>query len=86
MSQYPYWRDDNVNGKVYLLINIESFCHPVAAAKPVDLSSLAYDQTIGSRIFYFLLLFSTFVSVCTAFARILKQGEKPVIRNVLSFQ
>ena len=53
--------------------------------RPIDLSSLAFEDTISSKMLYSSLLFSSFISVCTSFARVLKWGRKPVIQSLVSF-
>ena len=50
------------------------------------MSDLAYTDTIGSKLLYSLFLFSSFASAGTSFARVLKWGERPVIRTFVSFR
>ena len=54
--------------------------------RPIDLSSLLYENSIMSRLVYSLCLFSSFSSVGISCARILKCGEYPVIVTFVSFR
>ena len=54
--------------------------------RPIDLSSLLYENSIMSRLVYSLCLFCSFSSVGISCARILKCGESPVINTFVSFR
>ena len=54
--------------------------------RPLDLSDLAFKDSLLSKILYGLLLSSSFVSAGTSFARVLKWGRNPVITTFLSIR
>ena len=57
------------------------------AGRPLDLASLIRSSSNDSfPYFYFILLFSTLISVGVSFARILTKGKRPVIKNIVSFK
>ena len=54
--------------------------------RPIDLSSLLYDEvTVFSQALYVMLLITSISSVCIDLAKILKWGDKPIINTYLSF-
>ena len=54
--------------------------------RPIDLSSLIYDQISPfSKISYMVLLISSISSVCIDLAKILKWGKKPIITSYFTF-
>ena len=54
--------------------------------KPIDLSDLAFEDTIQSKLMYGLFFFSSFISVGTSFGRVLKWGKAPLIRRFASLK
>ena len=56
------------------------------AEKPLDLSELAFKDSLQSKFFYGLFLFSSVLSSGTSFARVLKWGNNPVINTFMSFK
>ena len=50
----------------------------------IDLSSLLYGDSIGSKLVYSFTLISSFTTVGISCARILKRGESPVIETYVS--
>ena len=54
--------------------------------KPIDLSDLAFEDTIQSKLMYGLFFFSSFISVGTSFGRVLKWGKTPVIKKFASIK
>ena len=54
--------------------------------RPIDLSSLLYDEvTVFSQALYVMLLITSIFSLCIDLAKILKWGDKPIIDIYLSF-
>ena len=54
--------------------------------KPIDLSDLAFEDTIQSKLMYGLFFFSSFISVGTSFGRVLKWGKTPLIKRFASLK
>ena len=54
--------------------------------RPIDLSTLLFEDSLSSQIKYGLLLFTSFSSLCLSCSRILKWGRTPVIQTFFSFK
>jgi hypothetical protein len=62
-----------------------SFKKITCSDRPIDLSSLVYEQTsVYSKASYLLLLVTSISSVCMDLAKILKWGDKPIIKSYFS--
>ena len=62
-----------------------SFKTITCSDRPIDLSSLVYEQTsVYSKASYHLLLVTSISSDCIDLAKILKWGDKPIIKSYFS--
>ena len=74
MYSEPSLTKMNGNGKSLLL------------GRPFDLRSLLTSSNDSIPYIYFILLFSTIISVGVSYARLLTKGKNPVLKRALSFQ
>ena len=54
--------------------------------KPINLSDLVFEDTVKSKLIYGVFFLSSFVTAGASFAKVLKWGKNPVIKNYVSLK
>ena len=61
-----------------------SLIMPIFTEKPINLSDLVFEDTVKSKLIYGVFFLSSFVAATASFAKVLKWGKKPVIKNYVT--
>ena len=63
-----------------------SLIMPIFTEEPINLSDLVFEDTVKSKLIYGGFFLSSFVAAAASFAKVLKWGKKPVIKNYVSLK